>query len=129
MDIPIDGNAFYQRSVWGMEGNPRILTQDDIDFGFNAINNGQDLKLVNNDGSMDAVISIDYYDDLFKKIDPNNKMSFSKRRQWLFDHNIIGNNSNVHADTIASRIPTQAQSSIHALRFVDVLPIVRDTIV
>lgn len=129
VDIPIDGNAFYQRSVWGMEGNPRVLTQDDIDFGFNAINNGQDLKLVNNDGSMDAVISIDYYDDLFKKIDPNNKMSFAKRRQWLFDHNIIGNNSNVHADTIASRIPTQAQSSIHALRFVDVLPIVRDTIV
>lgn len=112
-----------------MEGHPHVLSEDDIDFGFNTINGGKDLKLVNNDGSMDAVVSIDYYDDLFKKIDPNNKMSFAKRRQWLIDHNIIGNSSEVHADTIASRIPTQAQSSIHALRFVDVLPVVRDTIV
>lgn len=129
IDISVDGNAFYQRSVWGMEGHPHVLSEDDIDFGFNTINGGKDIKLVNNDGSMDAVVSIDYYDDLFKKIDPNNKMSFAKRRQWLIDHNIIGNSSEVHADTIASRIPTQAQSSIHALRFVDVLPVVRDTIV
>ena len=30
---------------------------------------------------------------------------------------------------VGYRIPTQAESSVHALRVVDVLPVVRDTIV
>jgi hypothetical protein len=47
----------------------------------------------------------------------------------LFDNKIIGNRSDVKANTIGYRIPTQAQSSIHALRFVDVLPVVKDTII
>jgi len=47
----------------------------------------------------------------------------------LFDNKIIGNRSDVKANTIGYRIPTQARSSIHALRFVDVLPVVKDTII
>nr|DAR41857.1 MAG TPA: Proline utilization A N-terminal domain [Bacteriophage sp.] len=47
----------------------------------------------------------------------------------MFDNKIIGNRSDVKANTIGYRIPTQAQSSIHALRFVDVLPVVKDTII
>ena len=73
---------------------------------------------------MDAVISIDYFEHIIPK-----GMSFDQARKWLFDNKIIGNRSDVKANTIGYRIPTQAQSSIHALRFVDVLPVVKDTII
>lgn len=120
-DINIKGNAFYQRSVWGMEGKPTILSDKYLD---KSINNGDDLQVVNERGSMDAVISIDYFMDI---IPEDIRYDFNKSRQWLIDNKIIGKDA--EANTIASRIPTQAQSSIHALRFVDVLPVLRDTIV
>lgn len=123
-DINVKGNAFYQRSVWGMEGNPKILTDKQVNFRMNNINEGKDLQMINEDGSMDAVISIDFFDDIIPK---EIKGDFNKSKQWLIEHGIIG--PNAVANTIASRIPTQAQSSIHALRFVDVLPVVRDTII
>ena len=47
----------------------------------------------------------------------------------MFDNKIIGNRSDVKANTIGYRIPTQAQSSIHALRFVDVVPAVKSTVI
>ena len=121
-DINVKGNAFFQRSVWGMEGHPKVLDDKRVNFKLNDINGGKDLRLINEDGSMDAVISIDFFDDI---IPAGIKGNFNKSRKWLFDHGIIGGEAN----TIASRIPTQAQSSIHALRFVDVLPVVRDTII
>lgn len=127
IDIGVDGNAYYQRSVWGMEGKATVLSDDDIQWGAFSINQEQPLQMINEKGSMDALISIDYYEDLFKQIKGAQHWGFERRRQWLLDHKIIGRDAN--ADTISSRIPTQAQSSIHALRFVDVLPVVRDTIV
>jgi hypothetical protein len=33
----------------------------------NTINNGEKLQMVNEDGSMDAVITIDYFDKMFGK--------------------------------------------------------------
>ena len=123
-DINVKGNAFYQRSVWGMEGHPKVLTDKQVNFKMNNINGGNDLNFINNDGSMDAVISIDFFEDI---IPQSIKGNFNKSKQWLIDHDIIGQNAK--ANTIASRIPTQAQSSIHALRFVDVIPVVRDTII
>jgi hypothetical protein len=74
--------------------------------------------MLNEDGSMDAVISMDYFDEILFKGKMRN-MSFNEKRQWLIDNNIIG--PNAKANTIGYRIPTQAQSSIHALRFVDVV--------
>lgn len=121
VDINVKGNAFYQRSVWGMEGKPTILGDDKLS---RTINDGEDLKMVNEDGSMDAVISIDFFMDI---IPEGLKNDFEASRKWLIKNNVIGKGAK--ANTIASRIPTQAQSSIHALRFVDVLPVVRDTIV
>lgn len=123
-DINVKGNAFYQRSVWGMEGKPKVLDDKQVNFKMNNINGGEDLNLINEDGSMDAVISIDFFEDI---IPEGIRGNFNKSKQWLIDHKIIG--PNAKANTIASRIPTQAQSSIHALRFVDVLPVVRDTII
>ena len=131
IDVKTPGNAFYQRSVFAMEGN--VVSDDEYDklpaaarkvINWQTLNEGKQLQFVNNDGSMDAVISIDYFEHIIPE-----GMSFDQARKWLFDNKIIGNRSDVKANTIGYRIPTQAQSSIHALRFVDVLPVVKDTII
>lgn len=131
IDVETPGNAFYQRSVFAMEGN--VISDDEYDklpaaakklINWQTLNEGKQLQFVNNDGSMDAVISIDYFEHIIPE-----GMSFDQARKWLFDNKIIGNRSDVKANTIGYRIPTQAQSSIHALRFVDVLPVVKDTII
>lgn len=130
VDVKTPGNAFYQRSVFAMEGH--IVSDYEYDtlpaaarkiINWQTLNEGKQLQFINNDGSMDAVISIDYFEHIIPK-----GMSFDQARKWLFDNKIIGNRSDVKANTIGYRIPTQAQSSIHALRFVDVLPVVKDTI-
>ena len=130
IDINVEGNAFYQRSVWGMEGKPTILTENALK---RTINNGNPLRMINEEGSMDAVVSIDYFYNVIPK---QIRYNFKKSKQWLIDHDFISGVKtgtdvwhNATAQTVASRIPTQAQSSIHALRFVDVLPITRATIV
>ena len=131
IDVKTPGNAFYQRSVFAMEGN--MISDDEYDklpaaakklINWQTLNEGKQLQFINNDGSMDAVISIDYFEHIIPE-----GMSFDQARKWLFDNKIIGNRSDVKANTIGYRIPTQAQSSIHALRFVDVLPVVKDTII
>lgn len=131
IDVKTPGNAFYQRSVFAMEGN--VISDDEYEklpaaakklINWQTLNEGKQLQFVNNDGSMDAVISIDYFEHIIPE-----GMSFDQARKWLFDNKIIGNRSDVKANTIGYRIPTQAQSSIHALRFVDVLPVVKDTII
>lgn len=120
VDVSSDGNAYYQRSIFGSEGKPITALQDTD----RTLYNGQTLKAINEDGSMDAVISIDYFIHLVPK---NIRNNFDAARQWLIDNKVIG--SEATANTIGYRIPTQSQSSIHPLRFVDVLPIVRDTII
>jgi len=58
---------------------------------------------------------------------PPHIKEFKARRQWLIDNRIIG--PDAETATVAYRIPTQAQSSIHALRFIDVLPATQAAIV
>lgn len=123
VDIQTPGNAYYQRSIFGHEGRSLRALHDKEG---KLLYNGETLKALNDDGSMDAVISIDYFVSmgiLPKELQNN----FNDAKQWLIDHNIIGKNAT--ATTVGYRIPTQAQSSIHPLRFVDVLPVVRDTII
>jgi len=172
LDTNTPGKAFYQRSVWGMEGQS-ILSDDNIPP---TINGGKKLQVNNEDNSMDIVLSIDYFEDILKKakvksgrkvkktrkvkrnqyvtyekygqpvtdytktqeveVDEEyetdeyvsvSTLSFEQQKKWLEDHNIIGHNAK--ANIIGYRIPTQAVSSIHAMRCVDVLPVVRDTII
>jgi len=104
---------------------------------------------VNADGSMDCVLSIDYFVEYkngvpyFKLVPKGQKkiklttydanlgkerpMSFEEIRAWLKKTNIIGKNAN--ASILSYRIPTQALASINALKCVDVIPVVRDTVV
>ena len=123
IDIITPGNSFVQRSVFAVEGSSVQggAIQSDATMS-PKINGGKKLQMINEDNSMDAVISIDYFENILPK-----GLSFNEARQWLIDNGIIG--SKAKANTIGYRIPTQAQSSIHALRFVDVIPAVKSTII
>lgn len=120
IDVNLPGGAFIQRSAFGMAADQMDVMSDKM------LNNGIALKTIDEkDGSLQAIVSI----NLFKHIIPNyDKITFTEARQWLLDHNIIGENAEPSA--IGYRIPTQAQASIQALKFMDVLPeIMGDTIV
>ncbi len=84
---------------------------------------------------MDCVLSIDFFDHLLPKKN-GKRMSFKEAKQYLIDNGIISGVksgetewSNAKCNIIGYRIPTQAISSIHALRCVDVIPAVRDTVI
>lgn len=117
IDIMTPGSSFIQRSVFAIEGK-----NGEGGIQGQEIYNGKRLQMINEEGSMDAVISIDYFQDILPK-----NLSYNEARQWLLDHNIIGEKAT--SNTIGYRIPTQAQSSIHALRFVDVIPAVKSTVI
>lgn len=168
IDINTPGAAFIQRSAWNMEGNTNVRGAEDL---APDIYDGRELQMINEEGSMDCVLSIDFFNDIIptdivrddeghivyetddegnfiyrdtkdeegndikQRIPKRQPKSFAAARQWLIDNHIIsgymsnGKWSDASANIIGSRIPTQAQSSIHALRCVDVLPVVRDTVV
>lgn len=117
IDIMTPGGSFIQRSVFAIEGK-----NGEGGIQGQSVYNGKRLQMLNEEGSMDAVISIDYFQDILPK-----NLSYNEARQWLLDHNIIGEKAT--SNTIGYRIPTQAQSSIHALRFVDVVPAVKSTVI
>lgn len=117
IDIMTPGSSFIQRSVFAIEGK-----NGEGSIQGQEIYNGKRLQMINEEGSMDAVISLDYFQDILPK-----NLSYNEARQWLLDRNIIGENAT--SNTIGYRIPTQAQSSIHALRFVDVIPAVKSTVI
>lgn len=118
IDVHIPGGAFIQRSTLGLEAtSTKVVTP-------NMINDGRVLKSINEEGSMDSVVSI----NLFKYFIPNyENLTYREARQWLIDHEIIGDKAKANA--IGYRIPTQSIASISPLRFVDVFPeIIGDTI-
>lgn len=122
VDITTPGKSFIQRSVFAMEGESTLAP---------TINGGKKLQMINEEGSMDTVVSIDYFRDILPK-----DLSFEEAHQWLIDQGIISGVrtgetewSNAEATIIGYRIPTQAQSSIHALRVVDVIQAAKDTII
>lgn len=168
IDTKTPGAAFIQRSVWGMQGSKLFERSDGGIVGDNNVTlyNGKRLQMINKDGSMDCVLSIDYFKKLLGDFDIQTKrtfeltkdgakiplkdkdgnikvdkdgntiyktklekrqLSFEDARKWLIDNGIIGENAK--ANILAYRIPTQAQSSIHALRCVDVIPVVNDTVI
>lgn len=120
VNITTPGSSYVQRSVFAMEGSMKDGEGRIIGA---QIYEGKQLQMINKEGSMDAVISINYFENIL----PKRSMSFNEKRKWLIDNELIGENAK--ANTIGYRIPTQAQSSIHALRFVDVVPAVKDTII
>lgn len=163
VDVNTPGSFFIQRSVWAMEGMKLFDGKTNVkgDLSNRSLYNGKRLQMVNEEGSMDCVISIDFYKHILPQVKsdeyeldedgnyvyetdkdgnlildskygknyvPKRKMrdmTFDEARAWLIKKGIIGGKANI----VAYRIPTQAESSIHALRVVDVIPVVRDTVI
>ena len=121
VDIMTPGTSFVQRSVFAMEDDNRKDGEGRIESADSY--NGQELKMINNKRSMDAVVSLDY----FKDIIPKSIKTFKEAREWLIKNKIIG--IDAEANTIGYRIPTQAESSIHAIRILDVIDDVKGTII
>ena len=149
------GHAFYQRSVLGVEGMPQLISEEEAKSRGLVINNGKKLQMINSkDHSMDCVLSIDYWESMIpkkktvktvtsteksvvngktvykqvsKQVTEKSDRTFDEARQWLIDNKIIGEDA--IGNLMTYRIPTQAQSSIHAMRCVDVIPAVKDTII
>ena len=114
VDINLPGGAFIQRPPLAMNAYKKV--SDEVRDEYVA-NNGNRLNDVNEDGSLNSVISINY----FKDVIPNfYSKSFYESRQYLIDNNLIGENAKPLG--IGYRIPTQAIASISPLRFMDVLP-------
>lgn len=196
IDTKTPGAAFIQRSIWSMEGDTlydrrkgKLIGDENI---APSINGGNRLQMVNEEGSMDCVLSVDFFTKIFgdlfhyttggdymlnkfgnhipvtrihkgktlykvksadmfnegkfvetwvddisnlpdgtEVIYKKNKIerhtrSFDEVRQYLIDQGVIG--PNAKTNILAYRIPTQAQASTHALRCVDIMPVVNDTV-
>lgn len=152
VDVTSPGQAFYQRSAWASEGNMSdalkntILGEDQWQY---EINHGAKLEIENEQGSMDVVLSIDFFDYLFREHPALMFQSFNAKKEWLIKNGIISGFvkdpskfppeeleeidgkmwHHARTNIVGYRIPTQAVSSIHAMRCVDVVPVVRDTII
>lgn len=161
VDVNTPGAFFIQRSVWAMQGMKMFDGKKSVkgDLSNRSLYNGKRLQMVNEEGSMDCVLSIDFFSKILPKVPTNEyevdedgnyvyergeggaykvdehmqpipkkkmrDMTFDEARKWLIRKGIIGGKANI----VAYRIPTQAESSIHALRCVDVIPVVRDTVI
>ena len=61
IDINTPGAAFIQRSAWSMEGRTTVQNEEDLP---SSIYEGKELQMINEEGSMDCVLSIDFFDDI-----------------------------------------------------------------
>lgn len=129
IDIKTPGGMFIQMTAFGLrdDGTSKVKGTGQANYkGSYKINNGNRLRFLNDDGSMDAVVSI----NLFKDVIPADikKLSFTKQVDWLMSNGVIGKDS--APSSIGYRVPTQGLSSMSALKIVDVLPAnIEDTII
>ena len=90
VDINLPGGTFVQMSSFGLKSIDKVKASEAGQYSKYQINNGERLKLIADDRSMECVISI----NLLKHIIPGyENMSFLQARQWLMDNNIIGPNA------------------------------------
>lgn len=114
VDINTKGGAAIQMSNFGFKRTrPIEYAQGELQ----ALNNGEALKFLRSNGSMEIMLSTNF----FRHIVPKEKQAtFASMRQWLLDNNIIGENSQPIG--LGYRIPTQGSSSTFAFTVMDVLP-------
>ena len=126
IDVRTPGSAFYQRSIWKMEGADVVHSELP-----STINGGKPLKTFIEDGAargaMECVLTIDYFADILEDAGLKDA-SFEEQRAALMEAGVIGNDGTQWANLIGYRIPTQAQSSIQSFRCVDVVPVLNHNI-
>lgn len=124
IDLMLPGGTYVQEASLVLNSTRKLKmadaqtelseSQETADY---VINDGNRLKLIRTDGSMEAVISL----NAFMHILPEDiKNDFIKSREWLRKNNIIGQYASPAA--MGYRVPTQGMSSIAALTITDVLP-------
>lgn len=122
VDLNTPGGAAIQMSAFGFKATDKTVKQKAVGRAFN---DGKKLRFLNKDGSMDIMISTNF----FRHIVPEEYQdSYGRMKQWLITNNIIGTNSVPQG--VGYRIPTQGLSSTFSFKIVDVLPDrVGDTVV
>lgn len=114
IDINTPGGSAIQHAFFGFK-NTTITDQESVGRAFN---DGKDLSPLNEDGSMDCMLSTNF----FRHVVPASvrKQGYTAIREWLIEKNIIGQNAKPYA--LGYRIPTQGLSSTASLKVTDVLP-------
>ena len=114
VDLNTKGGAAIQMSSFGFKSTgPRKYSSGE----FNMFNNGNKLKFLRKDGSMEVMLSTNF----FRHIVPKEfQGSYGQMRKWLLDHNVIGPNAKPMG--VGYRIPTQGLSSTFSFVVADVLP-------
>ena len=114
IDITTPGGSAIQYAFFGFK-NTTVTEQDSIGRAFN---DGKDLSPLNEDGSMDCMLSTNF----FRHVVPAKvrKQGYTATRNWLIEKNIIGQNAKPYA--LGYRIPTQGLSSTASFKVTDVLP-------
>lgn len=114
IDINTPGGSAIQHAFFGFKDTTGVQKQYQVGRAFN---DGKPLNPLNSDGSMDCMLSTNF----FKHIVPKEYASdYTAMRDWLLDKKIIGQDAKPFA--LGYRIPTQGLSSTCSLRVTDVLP-------
>lgn len=131
VEIRTNGGTAVQQSSFGFAGAPIVTDQQ---FGqYHSYNNGEELKWITEDNSMEVLLSMNF----FKPVVPKEfQTDYTTMRTWLIEHDVIkgtkkdGTQSNPKPFGIGYRIPTQGMSSMFSFVVADVLPeIAGDTII
>lgn len=116
VDIETNGGTAVQQSMFGFAAfdNKTVGTQDG---NYTQYNNGEELKWNSKEGSMQVLLSINF----FRQVLPKDLVgNYDASRRWLIANNIIGGESKPFG--MGYRIPTQGQSSMFLMQVADVLP-------
>lgn len=113
VDINTPGGSAIQMSSFGLKATG-IRKESALNSAFNG---GKKLRFLNKDGSMDVILSTNFFRHIVPK---EYQTSYGAMKKWLLDHNVIGENSTPQG--IGYRIPTQGLSSTFSFKVVDVLP-------
>ena len=139
IDINTKGGSAVQQSVFGFvsyganvvrseENLDESVLKDDED-GFHVLNDGRELSWNEEDGSMEVMLSMNF----FKAVVPKQyQTSYKSMRNWLISHDVIKgywkdadgviHQSHPKPFGVGYRIPTQGLSSTFAFTVADVLP-------
>lgn len=122
------GGTLPKATIKDAEGNPvwDLVTQKDSQGNVLKDKDGKPLYVQRKNA--DGTPMVDKNGNpIWKREIRTREMSFDELRNWLIKREIIG--PNAKANIMGYRIPTQAGSSIHALRCVDIIPAVNDTVI
>lgn len=124
VDVNTPGGSAIQMSSFAYEAVGRNVKTDE---GLaTAFNEGKKLKFLAKEGHMQVILSENFFRDILPK--ELKDASYSTKRKWLIDNNIIGDSSKPYG--IGYRIPTQGLSSMFAFQVADIMPqTIGDTII